>query len=59
MSDKEIFMEVFSSFQRRYNGLEIVGTIVYYKGEMQFNTDGFILLYNLARLCSLLKEELR
>lgn len=59
MSDKEIFMEVFTNLQRRYNGLEMVGTIVYYNGEMQFNTDGFILLYNLARLCELLKEELR
>lgn len=59
MSDKEIFMEVFTNFQRRYNGLEMHGTIVYYKGEMQFNTDGFILLYNLTRLCDLLKEELR
>lgn len=59
MSDNEMFMEVFTNFQRRFKGLEIVGTLVYYNGELQFNTEGFNLLYNLTKLCELLKDELR
>lgn len=59
MNDKELFAQVFASFKQKYNGLDMVGTLVYYKGELEFNTDGFNLLYNLTRLCELLKEELR
>lgn len=59
MSENEMFMEVFTNFQRRFKGLEIVGTLVYYNGELQFNTEGFNLLYNLTKLCELLKDELQ
>lgn len=59
MSENEMFMEVFTNFQSRFKGLEIVGTLVYYNGELQFNTEGFNLLYNLTKLCELLKDELQ
>lgn len=58
MSDKQIFEETFRYFQTQYNGLEMEGTLVVYNGERKFNTDGFNLLYNLSRLCELIKEEL-
>ena len=58
MTDNELFRAVFGSFQTRYEGLEYKGTLVYYKGEIRFNTDGFNLLYNLTRLCDILKGEL-
>ena len=58
MSERELFEAVFGSFQAKYSGLEYKGTLVYYKGEIRFNTDGYNLLYNLTRLCGLLKDEL-
>jgi hypothetical protein len=58
MSERELFEAVFGSFQAVYGGLEYKGTLVYYKGEIRFNTDGYNLLYNLTRLCGLLKDEL-
>ena len=33
------------------------GTLVYYKGECIFNTDGYNLEYNLLRLTKLLDDE--
>lgn len=59
MTEKILFNDVFDSFQARYEGLEMKDTYVYYKGELQFNTDGYSLLFNLYRLCETLKGELR
>ena len=55
MTDKQLFNEVFSNFQEKYRGLEMVGTLVYYKGEVRFNTDGYNLCYNLLRLTKMLE----
>ena len=54
--DKQLFIEVFKNFQENYYGLEMRGTLVYYKGEAQFNTDGYNLCYNLLRLTKMLEE---
>ena len=56
MNDKQLFIEVFKNFQENYYGLEMNGTLVYYKGEVQFNTDGYNLCYNLLRLTKMLEE---
>lgn len=56
MTDKQLFNEVFSNFQEKYRGLEMVGTLVYYKGEVRFNTDGYNLCYNLLHLTRTLEE---
>ena len=44
-------------FATKYYGLRLSGTLVYYKGECIFNTDGYNLEYNLLRLTKLLDEE--
>lgn len=59
MSDKELFYSVFETFKDRYDGLDMQGSLVVYKGAIRFNIEGFNLLYNLTRLCGLLKDELR
>lgn len=56
--EKGIFANVIGCFQGKYSGLEYRGTLVYYNGEARFDTEGYNLLYNLTRLCELLKEEL-
>lgn len=58
MNDKEIFEEVFEFMRSEYKGLEMCGTLVFYNGEAKFNTDGFCALYNITRLCEVLKKEL-
>lgn len=58
MNDKVLFKVVFDAFRARYEGLSMQGTCVAYKGEIQFNTDGFNLLCNLKRLCEVLDAEL-
>lgn len=55
MNEKQLFIEVFNNFQEKYRGLEMVGTLVYYKGEARFNTDGYNLCYNLLRLTKMLE----
>lgn len=59
MSEKELFKAIFSHFESLYDGLSMKGSLVYYKGDLKFNTDGFNLLFNLTRLTSILKDELR
>lgn len=54
----DTFGQVFDELSQRYKGLEMRGTLVYYNGEVAFNTDGYNLLYNLKRLCNLLDAEL-
>lgn len=60
MNEKELFKGIFNHFQEKYPAqqLEMRGTLVYRKGECFFNTDGYVLLYNLKRLCEVIKEEL-
>lgn len=59
MNEKDLFLQVFNNFQGKYKGLEMKGTLVYYNGECQFNTDGHNLLFNLTTLCEILNDELR
>lgn len=56
MTDKELFKEVFDRIAGRNTQVTMSGTLVYYKGEPKFNTDGFNLAYNLHRLTNLLDE---
>ena len=56
MNDKQLFIEVFKNFQERYYGLDMRGTLVYYRGELMFNIDGYNLCYNLLRLTKMLEE---
>ena len=56
MTDKELFNAVFDNFRAQYKGLSKVGTLIYYKGECMFNTDGYNLCYNLLRLTRVLEE---
>ena len=63
MNGQELFNEVFAYLQQTYKGLALKEedgehTIVYYNGEPQFCITGFSLLYNLLRLCKLLRDEL-
>ena len=55
MDDKQLFLEVFSNFQSNYSGLELLGYLVYYKGECKFSIEGYSLCYNLLRLTKLLE----
>ena len=41
-----------------HRDIKMVGTLVYIDGECYFNTNGFILLYNIKRLADALEEEL-
>lgn len=46
--------------EKQYTGLSIEeGKYVFYNGELQFNIEGYNLLFNLYRLCETLKYELR
>lgn len=56
MTDKELFKEVFDRIAGKRNILTMSGTVVYYKGEPKFNTDGYNLGYNLLRLTKLLDD---
>lgn len=56
MNDKELFNAVFDNFAAKHSGLRQYGTLVYYKGECIFNTDGYNLEYNLLRLTQLLDD---
>ena len=56
MTDKELFKEVFNRIAGRNTQVTMSGTLVCYKGEPKFNTDGFNLAYNLHRLTNLLEE---
>lgn len=56
MTDKELFKEVFDRIAGRNTNLKMSGTLVYYKGQPKFNTDGFNLAYNLHRLTNLLED---
>lgn len=56
MNDYQLFMQVFKNFQEHYRGLDMRGTLVYYKGECMFNIDGYNLCYNLLRLTKMLEE---
>lgn len=58
MNDREMFETVFEFMRSRYKGLEMCGTLVCYNCEVKFNTDGFNALYNITRLCEVLKKEL-
>ena len=57
MNDRELFNAVFDNFAAKHHGLRMSGTLVYYRGECIFNTDGYNLEYNLLRLTKLLDEE--
>lgn len=58
MSDKELFQVVFDHFASMYDGLSMSGTMVYYQGQLAFNTDGFSALYNITSLCDILRDEM-
>lgn len=60
MDDKELFREVLNRMAETYphRDIKMVGTLVYIDGECYFNTNGFILLYNIKRLADALEEEL-
>lgn len=55
MTDKELFKEVFDRIAGKTQ-IKMSGTLVCYKGEPRFNTDGYNLAYNLHRLTNLLEE---
>lgn len=56
MTDKELFKEVFDRIAGKRNILTMSGTLVCYKDEPKFNTDGYNLGYNLLRLTKLLDD---
>ena len=56
MTDKELFKEVFNRIAGRNSQLSMSGSLVCYKGQPKFNTDGFNLAYNLHRLTNLLED---
>lgn len=53
-----LFLNVLKQFKQTYGNLAIKGSLVYLNGECMFNTEGYNLLYNLTRLCDILKEEM-
>ena len=57
MNDRELFNAVFDNFAAKHHGLRMSCTLVYYRGECIFNTDGYNLEYNLLRLTKLLDDE--
>ena len=57
MNDRELFNAVFDNFAAKHHGLRMSSTLVYYRGECIFNTDGYNLEYNLLRLTKLLDDE--
>ena len=57
MNDRELFNAVFDNFAAKHRGLRMSGTLVYYKGECIFNTDGYNLEYNVRGVNKVLAEE--
>lgn len=57
---REIFAQTVEFFRGKYPQAElsIQDGMVYTHGDLQFNSEGFNLLYNMKRLVSLLEEEL-
>lgn len=55
MTDKELFKMVFDHIAGR-TAITMSGTMVCYKGEPQFNIDGYNLAYNLHRLTNLMED---
>lgn len=61
-TEKHIFDDVLEQFQIQYPHRNIkysYETCIEVDGELEFNTDGYNLLYNLKRLCDVLQDELR
>lgn len=60
MTDKELFRAVLDRLNEQYPHANVGmdGTMVTMNGEIEFNTDGYNLLYNLMRLCDTFNEEL-
>ena len=57
MMDRGLFNAVYDNLAAIHRRLRMSGTLVYYKGECIFNTDGYNLEYNLLRLTKLLDDE--
>ena len=60
MNDKELFQEVLDRMAETYphRDIKMLGTLVYIDGKCRFNTDGYILLYNIKRLADAIEDEL-
>ena len=56
--ERETFIQVVDTLAARGIAVELRGSILYYKGSVEFNTEGYNLLFNLRRLCNILKNEL-
>ena len=56
--ERETFIQVVDTLAARGIAVELRGSILYYKGSAEFNTEGYNLLFNLTRLCNVLKNEL-
>ena len=57
MTDKQLFNEVFDRLNKScWNHLGMKGTMVCWDGNMEFNTDGYNLGWNLYRLTKLVKD---
>ena len=61
MNDTELFQEVLDRMAETYphRDIKMLGTLVYIDGKCRFNTDGYILLYNIKRLADAIEDELR
>ena len=61
MNDSELFQEVLDRMAETYphRDIKMLGTLVYIDGKCRFNTDGYILLYNIKRLADAIEDELR
>ena len=61
MNDSELFQEVLNRMAETYphRDIKMLGTLVYIDGKCRFNTDGYILLYNIKRLADAIEDELR
>ena len=60
MNDSELFQEVLDRMAETYphRDIKMLGTLVYIDGKCRFNTDGYILLYNIKRLADAIEDEL-
>ena len=56
MTDKELFKEVFDRTAGKNKNITMSGTLVCYKNQPKFNTDGYNLAYNLHRLTNLMND---
>ena len=56
--ERETFIQVVDTLAARGIAVELRGSILYYKGSVEFNTECYSLLFNLRRLCNILKNEL-